>query len=77
MGAIRKMTLMPALRLDASLPAIRNKGRITIGGDGAIVVFIPDKVIDKATDENAAQYSEGVERVMVAGVFRSAKRKLY
>jgi hypothetical protein len=32
-------------------------------------VFNPDKIIDKATFENAAQYSEGIEHVLVAGVF--------
>ena len=69
MDAIRKMTLMPAQRLQASVPAMRNKGRIKIGADADIVVFNPDKVIDKATFENAAQYSEGIEQVMVAGVF--------
>lgn len=69
MDAIRKMTLMPARRLEASAPAMRNKGRIKVGADADIVVFNPDKVIDKATFENAAQYSEGIENVMVAGVF--------
>ena len=69
MDAIRKMTLMPAQRLEASVPAMRNKGRIKIGADADIVVFNPDKVIDKATFENAAQYSEGIGNVMVAGVF--------
>ena len=69
MDAIRKMTLMPAQRLEASVPAMRNKGRIKVGADADIVVFDPDKVIDKATFENAAQYSEGIENVMVAGVF--------
>jgi N-acyl-D-aspartate/D-glutamate deacylase len=69
MDAIRKMTLMPAQRLEASVPAMRNKGRIKIGADADIVVFNPETVIDKATFENAAQYSEGIENVMVAGVF--------
>ena len=69
MDALRKMTLMPAQRLEASVPAMRNKGRIKVGADADIVVFNPDKVIDKATFENAAQYSEGIENVMVAGVF--------
>ena len=69
MDAIRKMSLMPAQRLEASVPAMRNKGRIKIGADADIVVFNPDKVIDKATFENAAQYSDGIENVMVAGVF--------
>jgi len=67
--AIRKMTLLPAQRLEASVPAMRNKGRIKIGADADIVVFNPDKIIDKATFENAAQYSEGFQSVLVNGVF--------
>jgi dihydroorotase len=69
MDAIRKMSLMPAQRLETSVPAMRNKGRIKVGADADIVVFNPDKVIDKATFENAAQYSVGIENVIVAGVF--------
>src|SRR5437016_5165310 len=33
MDAIRKMTLMPAQRLDARVPAMRQKGRLRVGGD--------------------------------------------
>ncbi len=69
MDALRKMTLMPAQRLEASVPAMRNKGRIKVGADADIVVFNPNTVIDKATFENAAQVSEGIENVMIAGVF--------
>ena len=32
-------------------------------------MFNSDTVIDKATFDNAAQVSEGIENVMVAGVF--------
>lgn len=69
MEALRRMTLMPAERLEASVPAMRNKGRIKVGADADLVAFDPDKVIDKATFENAAQYSEGIQHVMVGGVF--------
>jgi N-acyl-D-aspartate/D-glutamate deacylase len=69
MDALRRMTLMPAQRLEASVPAMRNKGRVKVGADADLVAFNPDRVIDKATFENAAQYSEGIEHVMVGGVF--------
>jgi N-acyl-D-glutamate deacylase len=69
MEALRRMTLMPAQRLEASVPAMRNKGRIKVGADADLVAFGADRVIDKATFENPAQYSEGIEHVMVDGVF--------
>jgi Amidohydrolase family len=69
MEALRRMTLMPAQRLEASVPAMRNKGRIKVGADADLVVFDADRVIDKATFENPAQYSAGIEHVMVDGVF--------
>jgi N-acyl-D-aspartate/D-glutamate deacylase len=67
--ALRRMTLMPAQRLESSVPAMRNKGRIKIGADADLVVFDPERVIDKATFENPAQYSEGIRNVLVNGVF--------
>lgn len=49
--AIRKMSLMPAQRLEAMAPAMRNKGRIRAGADADIAVFHPDRVLDRATFE--------------------------
>ena len=68
MDALRRMTLMPAQRLEASVPAMRNKGRIKPGADADVVVFDPDHIIDKATFEQPAQYSEGILHVLVNGV---------
>ena len=39
------------------------------GADADISVFDPAAVIDKATFQNAAQYSEGFRFVLVAGTF--------
>ena len=69
MEAIRKMTLMPAQRLESSVAAMRNKGRIRVGADADLVAFDPGSIIDKATFENPAQYSEGIAQVLVGGVF--------
>lgn len=69
MDALRKMTILPAKRLEASVPAMKNKGRIKVGADADITVFDPAKVIDRATFEDAAQPSEGIPHVLVNGVF--------
>jgi N-acyl-D-aspartate/D-glutamate deacylase len=63
MAALRKMTSMPADRL-----GIKTKGRIAVGADADITVFDPARVIDKATFEKPAQYSEGIVDVLVNGV---------
>jgi len=66
--ALAKMTLMPARRLERRLPAMRHKGRVQVGADADLVVFDPDRVTDRATYERPAQYSEGMEYVLVGGV---------
>jgi N-acyl-D-aspartate/D-glutamate deacylase len=48
---------------------MKNKGRIRIGADADITVFDPDHVIDRATFENPAQYSDGIRHVLVNGNF--------
>jgi imidazolonepropionase-like amidohydrolase len=68
MTALRKMTLMPARRLEKRAPAFSDKGRIRIGADADITVFDPGRVIDKATYDNPLQYSEGIDFVLVNGV---------
>jgi N-acyl-D-aspartate/D-glutamate deacylase len=69
MDAIRKSSLMPAQRLESMSPQMRQKGRLKVGADADISVFDPLRVIDKATFENPAQYSEGFRHVMVEGTF--------
>jgi N-acyl-D-aspartate/D-glutamate deacylase len=68
MTALRKMTLMPAQRLEKRAPAFHDKGRMRVGADADITVFDPQRIIDKATFEEPFQYSEGIQFVLVNGV---------
>jgi len=68
MTALRKMTLMPAQRLENRAPMFREKGRIRVGADADITVFDAEKVIDKATFNEPLQYSAGIPFVLVNGV---------
>ena len=69
MDAIRKMSLLPAQRLEKAVPAMRAKGRIKVGADADLTIFDPATVIDRATFEQPALYSEGIRHVLVGGVF--------
>ena len=67
MTALRKMTLMPAQRLEKRAAAFKAKGRIKVGADADITIFDADRVIDKATFEKPLQYSQGIQFVLVNG----------
>jgi len=67
MQALEKMTLQPARRLEARVPAMRNKGRIRPGADADLTLFDPERIIDRATYEAPERFSEGVAYVFVAG----------
>ena len=67
MQALRKMTIMPAERLQARAPMMEERGRIAAGAVADITVFDPQTVIDKATYESPAQYSEGMRYVLIGG----------
>jgi N-acyl-D-aspartate/D-glutamate deacylase len=69
MDAIRKSSLLPAQRLETMSPQMRQKGRLKVGADADIAVFDTAHVIDKATYQNPAQYSEGFRYVLVEGTF--------
>lgn len=60
--AIRKMTHYPA-----SIMRIRDRGLLQQGYWADIVIFDPDKIIDRATYQNPHQYPLGIDFVMVNG----------
>ncbi|MCG8413084.1 MAG: amidohydrolase family protein [Pseudomonadales bacterium] len=66
-SAIRKITLMPARRLEPYAPQMARKGRVQIGADADLTLFDPERIIDTATFEEGLSYSEGIEYVLVMG----------
>jgi dihydroorotase len=68
MDALRKMTIMPAQRLERRVAAMARKGRIQVGADADITVFDPQRIADQSTFEQPAKPSVGVKAVLVNGV---------
>src|SRR5688572_14893619 len=61
--AIRKMTSLPARRFK-----LRDRGLIRPGYKADLVLFDPEKIIDRATFQQPQLTAEGVKRVFVNGV---------
>lgn len=76
MDAVRKMSLMPAQRLETMAPAFRQKGRIREGADADLAVFDPAAVIDRATYDKPNLPSEGIPFVLVGGTLVVDRSKL-
>ena len=68
MEAIRKMTLMPAQRLEARVPAMRQKGRLRVGADADITIFDAARVVDRSTYREPSLSPVGIQHVIVNGV---------
>lgn len=67
MDALRKMTLAPAQRLEARVPAMAMKGRVHVGADADLTIFDPATVIDRSTYEDATIPAAGIPYVIVFG----------
>jgi N-acyl-D-aspartate/D-glutamate deacylase len=76
MDAIRKMTLMPAERLERSTPAARSKGRLQEGADADVVVFDLETISDRATYQTPMEPSTGVRYLVVGGAVLIDQGKL-
>jgi N-acyl-D-aspartate/D-glutamate deacylase len=67
MEVVRKMSYMPAVRLEKSTPQARKKGRLQVGADADVVVFDPKTFRDQSTFEKPAVPSTGVRYLLVNG----------
>jgi N-acyl-D-aspartate/D-glutamate deacylase len=76
MDAIRKMSLMPAQRLEKAAAAARRKGRLQEGADADIVVFDPKIVADRSTYAAPREPSIGMKYVIVGGTLLIDQGKL-
>lgn len=61
-AAIWKLSGLPAKKI-----GLKKRGTIEIGNFADLVIFDPEKIIDKATALNPYQFSEGIEYVFVNG----------
>jgi N-acyl-D-aspartate/D-glutamate deacylase len=68
MEALRKITLLPAQRLERRAPALRDKGRIRVGADADLTLFDPTRVRERATWDAPTTPPEGIDYVIVGGV---------
>jgi cytosine/adenosine deaminase-related metal-dependent hydrolase len=68
MQALRRMTLLPAQRLERWVPQMRGKGRLAVGADADVTIFDAARVIDRATYQQPKQAPLGIPHVLVAGV---------
>jgi N-acyl-D-aspartate/D-glutamate deacylase len=76
MDAIRKMSLMPAQRLEKATAAARLKGRLQEGADADVIAFDPNTVSDRSTYQSPREPSVGMRYVIVNGTVLIDQGKL-
>lgn len=67
MEGLRRITLLPAQRLEKSVPRMSRKGRLRVGMDADVVVFDPETVRERATYAEPYHTSQGIGAVIVNG----------
>ncbi len=67
MDGLRRMTLLPAQRMEKAAPAMRDRGRIRVGAYADITVFDPATIADRATYQQPNLASAGISAVLVNG----------
>jgi N-acyl-D-aspartate/D-glutamate deacylase len=67
MDAIRKMSYMPAVRLERCTPDARKKGRLQVGTDADVVILDPATFRDQSSFEKPDVASTGVRYLLVNG----------
>ncbi len=67
LDAVRKMSLMPARRLEGASAAARRKGRVQVGADADLAIFDLATVADRATYAKPTEPSVGFRHVLVNG----------
>jgi dihydroorotase len=68
MDGIRRITLLPAQRLEKAVPLMRKKGRLQVGMDADVTIFDPDAIQERATYLEPDARSAGIPFVIVNGV---------
>lgn len=68
MEGLRKITLLPAQRMEKTISAMKQKGRLQVGRDADITVFDANTIAERATYQKPYLYSEGIKHVLINGV---------
>ncbi|MDX1429616.1 MAG: amidohydrolase family protein, partial [Rhodothermales bacterium] len=67
MDAVGRMTIEPAKRLEAYVPAMKKKGRLAVGADADLTIFDPETVTDRASYTDPTLPPDGIQHVLVNG----------